>query len=264
MANPMKDKIKDKIKDKDFLEIDPVQLLKALWKRAWIVVLAVIVCGGGVFGYTSWMVEKEYTAKAMIYVNNDDISVGGASISLSSTDIAAAKSLVDTYSVILETHNILSVVSENLHVKYGYDYTWMELRGMIRAAAVDSTEVMGVMATSTDPQKAINIANEAINVLIEEIPKIIKGSSASEVDSAVIAPKSAPNVTRQTMFGMLLGFVLSAIGIIIADIMDQYIRSEEYLLENFANVPILAVIHDLDDRSSKHHTYYYSNSKKRG
>ena len=108
------------VKEKDYLEIDPIQLVKALLRRAWIIVLAMIVFGGGMFWYTKFIVPERYTAKAMLYVNNSSISLGSTSLSISSTDINAAKSLVDSYIVILTSRSVLNEVIEQTGLPYSY------------------------------------------------------------------------------------------------------------------------------------------------
>ena len=247
-------------KDKDYLEIDPVQLLKALWKRAWIIVLAMIICGSGMFWYTKFIVPEKFTAKAMLYVNNSSISLGGASINLSSSELSARKSLVDTYIVMLGTRAVINDVI----AQTGLPYSYKDIVHMISAESVDSTEIFEIRVTTYDPKEAEIIANAICRVLPEKIQDIIVGSSARVVDYAEVpTQKSAPNVTNKTALGLVIGFLLSAGGILVAEMLDQYIRSEDYLLQTFSDIPVLAIIPDLDESTTKHRDqYYYSRSKK--
>lgn len=247
-------------KEKEYLEIDPVQLLKALWKRAWIILLAMIVCGSGMFFYTKFVVPEKFTAKAMLYVNNSSISLGGTTLNLSSSELSARKSLVDTYIVMLGTRAVINDVI----TQTGLPYSYKDIVHMISAESVDSTEIFEVCVTACDPKEAELIANAICRVLPEKIQDIIVGSSARVVDYAEVPThKSAPNVTNKTALGLVIGFLLSAGGIMIAEMMDQYIRSEEYLLQTFSDIPVLAIIPDLDETSAKHHDqYYYSRAKK--
>ncbi len=249
----------DKIeKEKEYLEVDPIQLLKALWKRLWVIVLAVAVCGCGMFWYTKFIVPESFTAKAMMYVNNSSLSIGSTSVSISAQDINAAKSLVETYVVILKSRSVLNEVIEQTGVNYDYG----SLKSMITAEAVDSTEIFEIKVTSYNPQESELIANAICRVLPEKIPDIVDGSSVRVVDYAVVpTQKSAPNVMQKTVLGMVLGFLISAAGILILELVDQFIRSEEYLLQTFSNIPVLAIIPDLDEHQTKKYTYYYKGKK---
>lgn len=248
-------------KEKDYLEVDPIQLLKALWKRLWIIVLAMLVCGGGMFWYTKFIVPEQFTAKAMLYVNNSSISLGSASLSISSADITAAKSLVDTYVVVLKSRSVLNEVITQTGVQYNYN----SIKNMISAESVDETEIFEISVTSQDPKEAEVIANAICRVLPEKIQDIMEGSSVRVVDYAVVPEKkSGPNVTNKTALGMMIGFLLSAGTILVLELMDQYIRSEEYLLQTFSDIPVLAIIPDLDEHhaSKKHSNYYYGGGRK--
>ena len=63
---------------------------------------------------------------------------------------------------------------------------------------------------------------------------------------------------------MMIGFLLSAGAILILELMDQYIRSEDYLLQTFSDIPVLAIIPDLDEHhtSKKYDNYYYGSGRK--
>ena len=244
---------------KEYLEIDLLQLFSALWKRVWFILLAMIVVGGGMFWYSSFIIDPQYTASAMLYVNNSSISVGGASISISNQELTAAQSLVNTYVVILNSRNVLDDVIEDTGVAYTYE----EIKEMISAAPVDSTEVFEVCVKSTDPAEAELIANSICRLLPEKVEDIVDGSSVRIVDYAVIpATKSAPSVTKYTAIGLLLGCLISSVIIIVSELFDQYIRTEEYLLQAYADIPVLAVIPDLESSHSKDRYYYSSNHSK--
>ncbi len=246
--------------EKDYLEIDPLQLLKALWHRAWIIVLSAVLVGAIMFWYASFLIAPKYTASAMLYVNSTSISVGQTQLSLS--QLTAAQSLVNTYVVILNSRNVLNEVIEETGVPYNYG----TLKSMISAAPVESTEVFSINVTSESPEEAEQIANCICRVLPDKIADVVDGSSMRVVDYAVVpSTKSSPNITQKTAIGMMIGVLVSTVIILIVELCDQYIRTEEYLLQTFENIPVLAVIPDLEEDSSKSRgRYYYSNQYKEG
>lgn len=221
------------------MEIDLLQLAKTLWRRAWTIILVTLLFGAAAFSYAKLFITPLYQARAMMYVNNSSITVGSTSVSLA--DLSAAQSLVDTYTVILKTRTTLEEVISRAEL----DYTYEELYGMITAASVNSTEVFEIVVTSASPREAEKIANTIAELLPEKISDIVEGSSVRIVDHAVVpSEKSSPNISRCTAIGMLLGAVLVCGIIILRELLDEQIRSEDFLLETY-NLPVLAVVPDL-------------------
>jgi capsular polysaccharide biosynthesis protein len=197
----------DELKERqEEMGVDLQRLIGEILRRIWIVILAAIVGGVGTFLGTFYLVTPMYESSAMFYVNNKSFSIGDASLSLESGDISAAKSLVSSYIVILKTRESLNDVIDYA----GVDLTYRDLKGMVTAAAVDSTEIFKVTVTSPDPAEAERIADAIAYILPKRISSIIEGTSAKVVDSAVLptAP-SSPNYTKNTMMGFLVGFALA-------------------------------------------------------
>ena len=131
---------------------------------------------------------------------------------------------------------------------------------MISAESFNETEVFSVTITSPDPYEAEHIANTLAKVLPEKIAGVVEGSSVRIVDYAVVpSQKVSPNLQMYALIGLLLGMLLSGTVIVILEIMDDRIHSEDYLLESFGSIPLLSVIPDMADEKQKDQ-YYYSNS----
>ncbi len=224
--------------EKDTIEIDLLALARAVWKRVWLVIAAVLVCGAAAFSYAKFLITPLYEAKALMYVNNSSISVGSASFSISSGELSAAQSLVKTYIVIMQSRQTLNEVIEQADLPYTYE----ELLPMVTAAPVNDTEIFEITVTDADPQEAELIANTIADVLPDKISDIVEGSSVRVVDYAVVPvyPVS-PSVTKYAMMGVLLGGVLSVGVIVLMELLNESIRSEDYLIQTY-NLPVLAVV----------------------
>lgn len=234
--------------------IDLVQLAKALWRRAWAILLAMVVFGGAAFSYAYFIITPLYKASAMLYVNNSSLSVGSTKVDLS--DLNAAQSLVDTYIVILKTRTTLEDVIEAAGLSYDYE----TLSKMIEAGAVNSTEVFSIEVTSPDPAEAEKIANTIAELLPDRIAEIVDGSSVRIVDYAVVpSHKASPSLSRYTLLGLLLGAVVSCGVIVLRVLFDEQIRDEDYVRETF-DLPLLAAVPDLTAKSAG--DYYYRTSRK--
>src|SRR5699024_186342 len=84
--------------------------------------------------------------------------------------------------------------------------------------------------------------NTIADVLPDKISDIVEGSSVRVVDYAVVPvfPVS-PSVTKYAMIGVLLGGVLSVGVIVLMELLNESIRSEDYLIQTY-DLPILAVV----------------------
>ena len=233
-------------------EIDLLQLAKVLWRRAWIIILAMLFCGALGFSYARYCITPLYQAKAMMYVNNSSISVGSTTVNLS--DLSAAQKLVNTYIVILKTRATLNDVIEQADL----DYSYQELADMISASPVNSTEIFEIVVTGPNPREAEKIANTIAEILPEKISDIVEGSSVRIVDYAVVpSQKSSPSITRYAGIGLLLGALLSCGILILRELLDEQIRGEDYLRQNY-DLPVLAAIPDLRSAASSGAAYYGS------
>lgn len=239
-------------KNEEELEIDLLQLAKALWRKAWALLIAALIGAGVFLGATLLFVTPTYKASVLMYVNSSDISVGGTKVSISQGELSTAKSLIETYAVILKTRTTLNDVIEQSGVPYSYE----QLSSMISAASVNNTEVFQIDVETPNAAEAMNIANTIAQVLPEKIASIVEGTSARIVDMAVQPTKRAgPNYMKNTASGAVLGLFLSG-GIIIAlELMDDKIHNTDYLTQTY-DLPILAVIPDLMSNKMDAYSYY--------
>ncbi len=242
--------------NRDFYSVDLVQIIKSLWKKAWIIAIATVLSGILGFCVAAFGITPKYSSSVMLYVNNGSFSVGEI-LNVTNSELLGARSLVDTYIVMLDNRTTYNKVIE----KAGVDYTFDELEDMVVAESVNGTEVMRITVTSTDPYEAADIANAIAVVLPMRISEIIAGSSMEVVDSgAVNLKKVAPSITGFTVVGMLVGAIICVLVLVVIDMRDDTIRGEEYILQNY-DYPILAKIPDLVNTDSKSYGYYYQSHK---
>ena len=239
--------------ENDVYEIDLLRLVKVLWSHAWIIIVSTLLVGALAFSYARFVVEPTYQAKALMYVNNKSISLGGTGVTFSAGELTAAKSLVDTYTVILKTRATLNTVIR----KTGVDYTYEQLNRMVKASSVNGTEIFAITVTSKDPQEAEQLANAIADILPGKIADVVEGSNVSVVDRAVVPDhRVAPSFTKYTSIGLVLGFLVSCLAVILTDVFDDIIRDDDYLTQTY-NVPVLGIIPDLSVQNTDKAGYGY-------
>ena len=247
------------IRNEETIEINVGRVLHAILDQAWMVAIVAVVCAIVTFLGTFFFVTPKYQSSAMFYVNNSNLSLGDTSFSISSGDLTTSRNLVDSYIVILNTRETLVDVIDYA----GASRTYKQLREMISSEAVNDTEIFKVTVTSTDPQEAERLANAIAYILPKRIGTIIDGTSAKVADSAVVpSSPSSPSYSKNTVVGFLLGFMLSVGAIVLLEIYDTTIRSEEDVNQTCKH-PILAAVPDMT-ATSKGGSYYGSSRSKYG
>ena len=224
-------------KERDMIEIDLLKLVLILWKKAWAIVLAMIVVGGIAFGITYNFIEPTYQASVKVYVDNTNQN----NTTMTQSDVNLQRTLVQTYIVTLKSRTTLNEVIKQADL----DYNFEELSEMISAEAVNSTEVFEVTVVSKDAKEAAEIANTIAEVLPSRISEIIESSSVKILDYAIINNEPiSPSYVKNVAIGALAGAVVAVALIFLQFVLDNKIHSEEYLIEHY-KYPILAVIPDL-------------------
>ncbi len=238
----------------DYESIDLLQLFQALWQKAWLLIIAGIIVAAATFSWSTFVITPQYSATVMLYVNNSTINVASTSFSISASDISASQSLVKTYIVILKNRTTLNQVLE----KTGLNYSYSQIYDMITAASVDNTQVFHITVTCENAENAAVLANTIAEVLPLRVADIIDGSSMRLVDEAVVSPKKvSPNITKNTALGFIVGMIIAAAVVVVLELLDDVIHSDDYILQNFSE-PVLAKIPDLYERPSSRRYGYYS------
>ncbi|MBR3031836.1 MAG: hypothetical protein IKH92_02330 [Clostridiales bacterium] len=234
----------ENVKKKQEEEIDLLKLAKVLWRRIWIILICAMILGAGGYYWTYRKMYTSYRSSAMLYVNNNAVSLGSAKLSITSGDIKAVNNLMETYSVILTSRNTLNEIIEETGIPFTYD----ELKKMIKTETVGDTAIFKITVTTSDPELSAHLCNSIMEVLPKKIMTVIEGASAQIVDYAVTGePVVNGNPIKTAAIGALLGIVFSSGVIIFLSLIDTKIRNEDYLLETFRDIPILTSVPNLNE-----------------
>lgn len=229
---------------KDEIELDIGKILKALLRcRLWILVSAAV--GTAAAFLLALLITPRYSSTVTFYVKNDSRpDVGG---SISSADIAASKELVDSCLVILQAEETLDAVIYTAQVNKTHE----QVRRMIHATAVNSTEFFSVEVTGTDPREAEAIANAIGYILPMRVVGIMEDSSVRIVDAALMPfDPSEPGYAAITVGGFGAGLCLSLLATVIYGVVDKTVRSPRDV-ERTCNLPILVQVRQGDGQASR-------------
>ena len=217
-------------------------LFLSLWHHLPVILIAVVIFGAATWAVTTFLITPTYTATAkMIAISNRDRTNDYYTIS----EHNAAVELVKTTAEVIKTDKILVPVSERLANEYGLNYSPMKLRSMISITSDNETEVFSIKVSG--PYR--NTLPILVNVIAQEteanLITITGAGTATILQESDSAGKTGPSVIRNTVLGALIGFVLAALFVILRDINDTTIWTEDDLTSRY-DIPVLGLIPQLN------------------
>lgn len=235
-----------------FEDISLKRLAEILIKKIGFIVAATLITGVLAFIYSEMMIVPEYESSVSLYVNNETETTVNKTLG---SDIQASQMLVDTYIVIIKSDTVLNQVSQKLIEKGIMGYDAETLRGSIAASAVDATEIFEVTVRDTEPMNTYTIANTIADVAPPIIQDFVEASSVKVIDYAVVGERVSPNIQKNMILGLIFGFLLSCLFVVLKEIFDMRIKDEDEL-EQWFKIPILGVIPDISNSQVKRQGYY--------
>ena len=244
---------------KDEVEIDLLELFWALLRKWWMIAIVAVLCAAIGFSYAKFYLPETFTSSIRMYVKNSNSTETVSSVTTS--DLNASKSLVMTYIVILKDPVVVGEVAENLAENHERDYlkryfaldengcpTTGSILNYVSMGAVDNTEVLKVSATTPNAKLSAEISNIFAEVAPDYLIRIVGAGSVEIIGAAVPATvKSGPSVSRYTIIGFLIGFILVAAAIVIRTITDNTFRDAEDINKKFG----LSVLGEVMDYGTK-------------
>lgn len=205
---------------------------------------------GGLFAFTvsQFGLTPYYESSVKLFVNNSRL---GQSDTTSISDLNASERLVNTYMEIVKSNTVLQKVAKS----NGGQYSVGQLKQMVATQSVKNTEIFYVTVTSDDPASAQKLANQIAEDAPAEIMDFVEATSVKVIDYATLPTvPSTPNVKLNTAIGFLLGLILSVLLVLLMDMLDVTIRSEEDITK-LVDIPVLGVIPTIDLADSKSNGY---------
>ncbi len=233
----------------EYREISLKELFVCIWDKLWIIALTTIVFGVAAFIITEYIIAPQYKATISMYVNNKT----EATSSLTTSDVAAAKSLVDTYITIIKSNSVLEDIVDDA----SFECTPTQIKTMMSAKSLNGTEVFEVSITTDSAEKSAEIANLIADISPNKISEIVEGSSVKIIDVAKVPTEPvSPSMSKNVAIACLLGFIICSFVIVLIHMFDTTIYSEDDI-KKFCTLPVLGIFSDFSQVSSNRYGYSY-------
>ena len=226
-------------------EISLSYLFKLALKRIWIIIIAAVILGAGVFCYFNFAVSPVYKATGSILVTNGAITSQNdySGSKINSTDITASLALSYTVTDILNTPDIFKQLSSKIENKYTYSQL-MNRCNIVRRN--EDTLFIDISFNASSREEAIELVNTYLSLAPAHIVKYLPDSSANIATGADKTVQTFPNTSFYTIVAALLGAIIAFVIVFIIDSFDNTIKGEEYITSNF-DVPLLGSIPDFEN-----------------
>ena len=236
------------------VDINLVPLFTAILKKLWLIILVAVI---GLFAFrigTTILIKPTYLSSFTAFVNNKTQT---DRTSINNTDIQASKELVQTYSRVLTSNDVLVASAEFINLDLPYE----ALSSFVSTNVENKTQLIKVNVITTNHNISYKYAQAIAQTAPTHMSQIIEGSSMKIVDSPQ-PPKGryGPNYFTAGLFGFLAGMALALTYVLIKYFRDDTIKSEGDL-EGRYNLPVIGVIPNMTETKSFNYAqndYYQS------
>ena len=209
-------------------EIDLIEIFTLLKKHIFVIVIITLI--GGVIGY----LLNQMTA-VPLYQSSSRVLIN------SSVDSRP------TLQVIVKDYSVLDIVIKQMNLKETSD----QLASKITVNSIDNSQVVSIAVVYTDPRKAAQIADTVAEVFKDQAPKIMPGSSISDLSKAKVnqVPINPPN-KHKLLFGIVGGIAIGIGLSFLLESLEDTIRSKEEI-ESLLDVPVIGKLKRINKRNLK-------------
>ena len=227
------------MKEQEKFEIDVFQLVKVLWKRKFLIVLAALVAGLAAFAYSSFVIKPQYTSTTRIYVvNRNQADKPG----LTNQDLQAGAYLVKDYREIILSQDVLEKVVADQKLP-------MDAKTLGRKVSVTvpaDTRIVSISVRDGNPEEASRIANALREEAAQKIISVTRVSDVTTLEEARPATSpSSPNIRRNTMIATIAGVGFVTIIVLLVELLDDRVKRPEDI-EEVMHISLLGVIPNLE------------------
>ena len=195
-----------------------------------------LVAGLLIFGgYSMFFVQKEYTSTALIYVSN--LNADTDANYADSRNLAASEQLVKMVRTATTTQWALDQASASLN----NEISASRLNSSASFASVSETSFLRISFTYPDPVMAQKACQALAETAKDAFIKTGERGNITIHQNAVAATQTGPNVTKNTLFGGLLGLALAVVIVSLQFMLNNTVMDKDDLQRGI-DVPVLGEI----------------------
>ena len=183
--------------ENDEIEIDLIDMCKYFLSKWIIIIVAVFICAGAVFGFSKIKNKKLYTATTQLYV-----TVPRTSDKVLIRD--NANELMQDYMALIKTDMISDKAAKKANISPD------KVKSAIAVEQVEGARIIKLIVTERDSKRTMKISKSVLDTTIETITKTLKKNKPVILEQSKKPEiKDSINIKKNTVIGAAAGFILS-------------------------------------------------------
>ncbi len=198
------------------LELNLTDIFLKLLKKWWIIVVSAVVAGLLAFTYFAFIATPTYTSRARVLVGRED-DPRDTTTSFTINTLNIATDLTKEFRYLIKEPIVLDPVIKSLEL----DTSVGALSNAVSVSIPENNvRLLDISVSATTPEAAYKINQELVNQCTLILPTI---HDHAKIKIIITTPASlpnsptSPNVAIYTILGIFLGAVLSAVAILVYD-----------------------------------------------
>ena len=203
-----------------------LELLSLLRKHLSLVIALPIVCAICAAAYCWGFLPNEYTAETSIYALTKTSANTEASTGVvTSSDLSASQMLANDFAELAKNDQIQNETAQSIGLENLKDYK-------IGVNSSNSTRIIKVSVTGRNPESCAVVANELAGEIGETAVRIMNIEAVNVVSEAKapVSP-SGPRRALYTLVALAAGLFAAIAIVVVRDMLDTTIRSDEEAIE---------------------------------
>lgn len=217
--------------EKNTNAIDLQHLWKLFVQHVRMILIWTVGLGVIAWGIATFVIPAKYTATTQILVNqrNSNDNNGQAY-----TNQQADIQMINTYKDIITNQVILKSASKQLANPSGsqraYALSVAKLKDSLTVSTQANSQVFSLSAEAGNPTEAKVIANTVAKIFKKQIRSMMNVNNVTIVSEAT-APtsQSFPNKKLFALAGLVLGFLISYVYVLLRDLIDTTVRDNDFM-----------------------------------
>lgn len=202
------------------IEIDLCELMNLIWRNIFIIIESGLCAGAILFLVCTLLIPKTYISTTEVYVLHQQSNPD----TITYSDLQTGSYLTDDYKELITSLPVL----EKVIAKLDLDITPEAFEKKITVTSPDDTRIICIAAEDEDPYMAHQTADMLRVAAAEQIARVMDIEAVQTVQEASYpTAKSGPARMKYAVIGCVLGVIFSVGILIIRQLLDDTIKTEE-------------------------------------
>lgn len=241
------------------------RIITALLKKWQLLIIFMIIGAIAAYAYTANFTTLTYNSEIefLAYVVDSNQELTDSSTTASTTEanqqrisetskMNYAMKMLDTYIEVFSTNEFNQTVADAINKRHGTDISAATVKNSIKIEKVENTAMFTCSVTTFDADLSYNIALALADCVPESMKNTNEGLVLASVEDKPLKASTAISLgyPKKCLIGAIAGAALAAVYIILRDLLDVRIKTEEELSERY-NIPVLGSIPAFESKNKE-------------